>query len=115
MISVIIPAHNCADTLGQQLHALCNQEYHGEWEIIVVDNCSTDGTHKIVTNYQLQMPWLRLIRACEKRGSGYARNVGLEAARAIRFCFVTPTILLPPIGLKALLTRCRCMIWFPVE
>ena len=43
-LAVIIPARNEEDRLGAQLDALIAQEWPGQWEIVVVDNGSTDGT-----------------------------------------------------------------------
>jgi glycosyltransferase involved in cell wall biosynthesis len=87
LLSVIIPAYNAADTLGQQLEALKAQIYKGEWEIIVVDNCSTDQTAELVREYQRQLPHLRLVHAPEKRNRSYARNIGVQAARGEVFLF----------------------------
>ena len=43
-LTVVIPAHNAAATLGRQLDALVAQEWSGSWEVVVVDNRSTDAT-----------------------------------------------------------------------
>lgn len=87
-LSVIIPAYNAADTLAAQLDALKAQTYSGDWEIVVVDNGSTDGTAALVREYQRSMPHLRLVHAPEVRGRAYACNVGAQAARgdALAFC-----------------------------
>lgn len=66
MLSVIIPAHNAANTLGEQLEALKAQEYDGNWEIVVVNNGSTDNTVKVIQDYQHLMPHLRLVHALER-------------------------------------------------
>ena len=50
-LSVVIPAHNVAETLGAQLDALAAESWDGEWEIVVVDNCSTDGTAALVRDH----------------------------------------------------------------
>jgi glycosyltransferase involved in cell wall biosynthesis len=87
LLSVIIPAYNAASTLGQQLEALKAQTYQGDWEIIVVDNGSTDDTVELVRRYQAQLPHLHLVHAPEKQGASYARNVGARAARGGAFLF----------------------------
>src|SRR5689334_1052511 len=88
LISVIIPAYNAAITLGEQLAALKEQVYAGPWEVLVVNNRSTDGTVAVVTRYQVSMPHLRLVQAFDKQGRSYACNVGARAARgdALIFC-----------------------------
>ncbi len=81
-LSVVIPAHNVASTLGDQLDALAAESWDGEWEIVVVDNCSTDGTAALVRDHATRNPRLRLVPATERKGPSYARNVGFEAAAA---------------------------------
>ena len=87
MISVIIPAYNSANTIGQQLDAIAAQQYEGKWEVIVSDNGSSDGTGRVVKEFQKTMPHLHLVSAYEKQGPAYARNVGAKAARGTAFIF----------------------------
>jgi glycosyltransferase involved in cell wall biosynthesis len=88
VLSVVIPARDCADTIGEQLEALADQRYDGEWEVIVADNGSTDDLHEQVARYRGRLPGLRIVPAGERRGSGYARNVGALAATggSLAFC-----------------------------
>ncbi len=86
-ISVIIPVYNGYDTLSEQLDALNNQTYSDIWELIVVDNGSTDKTVELVEAYQKKMPHLRLVTAVDGKGAAYARNQGAKAARAYKLLF----------------------------
>lgn len=43
-LSVIIPCLNAADTIGKQLEALARQEWSEPWEVVILDNGSTDET-----------------------------------------------------------------------
>jgi glycosyltransferase involved in cell wall biosynthesis len=81
-LSVVIPARDAATTLTEQLDALLAQSWEGEWEIVVVDNRSTDGTVALVEGYAASDPRVRLVHASERDGPSYARNVGFEAAAA---------------------------------
>jgi glycosyltransferase involved in cell wall biosynthesis len=81
-LSVVIPARDVAGTLGEQLDALLAQDWEGEWEIVVVDNRSSDGTVALVEEYARRSPRVRLVRAPDRDGPSYARNVGFEAAAA---------------------------------
>src|SRR5262249_31536825 len=87
-ISVIVPAYNEARHIEEQLEALAAQKYKGQWEIIVVNNRSTDNTAQIVEKYTKKIANLRLIDANEKQGRSYARNVGAKYAKgdALLFC-----------------------------
>lgn len=87
IVSVIIPAYNAGQSLGNQLEALHNQNFEGEWEAIVIDNGSTDNTVSVVKNYQRIMPNLRLVQASERKNRSYARNQGVKAARGSLFLF----------------------------
>lgn len=74
-ISVVIPAYNAAATLGETLLALRSQAGAPEFEILVVDNASTDDTARVAARGG----------ACvlheARRGPAAARNCGLHAAR----------------------------------
>ncbi len=88
LLSVIIPVYNAAATLGQQLSALKAQVFDGHWEIVAVDNRSTDDSVTVIRQYQQHMPQLRLAQAVEKQTAAYARNVGARVAKgdALLFC-----------------------------
>lgn len=83
VVSVIIPAFNAERVLGLQLDSLADQDGAPAYEVLVVDNNSTDGTATLVGDRTPAFPVpLRLIRAAEHQGPGYARNVGVARARA---------------------------------
>ena len=86
--SVIIPAYNAEATLGEQLEALRTQDALVQFEILVCDNGSTDGTADVVTAMRSQFSALRLVDASARRGASAARNIGAEEARApvLLFC-----------------------------
>jgi len=79
-LSIIIPSHNVADTLAEQLDALLDQRWDGEWEIVVVNNRSTDGTAPLVEEYAAKHPRLRMVAATERAGLCYSRATGIENA-----------------------------------
>lgn len=83
--SIVVPAYNVASTLPETLEALLAQTYEA-FEIIVVDDGSTDDTHAIATRYESD-PRLRIVRQTN-RGLAGARNTGIDAATGdiIGFC-----------------------------
>jgi cellulose synthase/poly-beta-1,6-N-acetylglucosamine synthase-like glycosyltransferase len=74
-ISVVIPVYNCRDTLSGCLDSLSGQD-HPDYEIIVVDDGSTDGTNEICESY----PRVKVI-SVENGGPSRARNIGAAMAR----------------------------------
>jgi glycosyltransferase involved in cell wall biosynthesis len=78
-ISVVIPARNAERTLPQQLDALARQAVETEWEVVVADNGSTDGTRALAESFGAQME-IRVVDASGVRGAGATRNIGARAA-----------------------------------
>jgi hypothetical protein len=77
-ISVIIAAHNAAETIAETLTSLLEQTWP-HWEAIVVENASRDATAEVVEPFTLD-PRIRLIRL-PTAGVSAARNVGIASAR----------------------------------
>lgn len=78
-VSVIIPAYNAADTLGETLESLIKQTYRN-WEAIIVDNGSTDGTGVIAAHFAKKDTRIRVVSEPQK-GVSIARNTGIKTAR----------------------------------
>jgi glycosyltransferase involved in cell wall biosynthesis len=78
--SVVIPALNAAEVIGEQLDALSRQTYEGDWEVVLVDNGSTDGTAAAAMAQVGCLPRLRVIDASQRRSHTFARNTGAAAA-----------------------------------
>lgn len=80
LLSVVIPVYNAADYLGDQLSALSQQRYGGDWEVVLADNGSTDGSLRVASAWKGSVPSLRIVDASDRRGAGHARNVGSLAS-----------------------------------
>jgi glycosyltransferase involved in cell wall biosynthesis len=77
-VSVVVPVHNGAAHLGDCLHGLSNQTLARErYEVIVVDDGSTDGTHAVAEQFDR----VQVIRQRRNHTAG-ARNTGWRAASA---------------------------------
>jgi glycosyltransferase involved in cell wall biosynthesis len=74
MITVVIPAYNEKEYLERCLRSLKRQDYSGEYEIIVVDNGSSDGTAQIASNLGAKVVF------CPQRGVVRAREAGFRAS-----------------------------------
>ncbi len=87
LVSVVVPMRNEEAHVAKQLSALACQTYAGPWEVVVVDNGSTDGSRQVVDAWRDRVPGLRVVDAPEARGLNYARNRGAEAARGDLLAF----------------------------
>jgi GT2 family glycosyltransferase len=91
-LSVILPCFNGAATLAQQLEALSTQEWNESWELLVVNNGSTDDSMAIVESYRDRFPQCRIIEAyhppAPRLGVSNSYNLGIAAAQgeAVVFC-----------------------------
>ncbi|WP_370584131.1 glycosyltransferase family 2 protein [Ornithinimicrobium cryptoxanthini] len=97
-VSVVLIVRNGAATIRRQLDALSIQDSAAPFEVVVVDNGSTDATAKIVGEWQDEIKALpiatSLVSAHDKAGIPYARNRGIQKARGrvIAFCDADDTV-----------------------
>lgn len=84
MFSVIVPLYNKRRYIRRCVESVLNQS-RTDFELIVVDDGSTDGSHEVLAD--INDPRFRLIRQ-ENEGKGTARNVGMGIARGVWFAFL---------------------------
>ncbi|MDP2874367.1 MAG: glycosyltransferase [bacterium] len=94
MISVVIPAYNEEELIGKCLDSLVAQKTSEEFEVILVDNNSTDNTSKIAESYQGKLN-LRIILEKEK-GRGTARYAGFKQAQGLIILSLDADTTAPP-------------------
>ncbi len=80
-IAIVIPAHNAASTIGEQLGAIRSQDSTAVDEVIVVDSVSTDETRAVVERFAATWTKLRLVTA-PGSGANTARNCGIGHSTA---------------------------------
>ncbi len=76
MLSVIVPAYNAERTIKDCIESLLNQDYKDKYEVIVVDDGSTDDTAQIMTRYYPAVKFIKQSNA----GPAAARNRGASEA-----------------------------------
>ena len=84
--SVIVPVYNVEQYLEQCLESLLSQNY-GDYEVICVNDGSTDRSREILTEWEARMSQMRVIDR-ENGGLSAARNTGLKAATGDYVVFV---------------------------
>ena len=88
MVSVVIPTYNRKDMLKECLDSLFNQTYpKDKYEIIVVNDGSTDGTEEVLKEYAKKAPCAFKWLTQQNKGSYAARNLGIKNARGEIICF----------------------------
>ena len=100
-LSVVVPTRQSADVLARSLQALRATDLPAEcWELIVVDDASTDESAAIaatMADVVVRLPG-------EVRGTGYALNRGFDAARGEYVAFVSAGVCVLPSTLRELVT-----------
>lgn len=88
LVSVIIPAYNRVEFIGETLQSLKDQTYR-HWEAIVTDDGSTDGTWELVKNIAESEKRIKLFkRDREPKGAPTCRNIGIEQSKGEYLVFL---------------------------
>lgn len=82
-VSIVIPTYNCERYIAETLGSIVHQTVQ-DWEVIVIDDGSTDDTVKIATGFDPR------VRVIQQRNAGVcvARNRGFEESRGRFLCFL---------------------------
>jgi glycosyltransferase involved in cell wall biosynthesis len=99
-LSVVVPCRNAATHLPGLLDALARERPGVPWEVVVVDNSSTDET-RAIAEARGDLP-VRVVDAPDHLGPGYARNVGAAAAAGEHVLFLDSDDLIAPGYLPAM-------------
>lgn len=78
MFSIIIPTYNRASVINETIESVLNQDYP-EWEVLIIDDHSTDNTEEIIRPYSEKDARIKFIKNTEgKKGACSCRNLGIE-------------------------------------
>ena len=87
LISIIIPNYNCEKFICQTIESVIEQTY-GNWEMIIIDDSSTDNSVSIIEKYANTNKRIHLIKLDKNSGVSNARNVGLQYAKGDYIAFL---------------------------
>ncbi|GEM_PF-1139165 len=104
--SVILPVYNGERYLGQAVESVISQAYR-DWELIIVDDASTDSTPKIVAEFLARDSRIRSIRNPKNINCGPSSNEGIKIARGEWIARVDSDDRYRPGYLQAVFERCR--------
>ena len=122
-ISVIIPLYNVEKYVGECFDSLLAQTFQ-DFEVIVVDDCSTDNSVAIVESYKEKFGGrLKLIKTLKNSGNaGLPRNKGIALSRGEYISFIDPDDTVTPAALEELYSAAQkfeadvvhCEKWYQI-
>ena len=78
MVSIIMPCHNASDSISDSIESVLSQTYEN-WELIIVDDCSSDDSKLIINAYTEQDKRIKYFRTDMPSGSpSLPRNIGID-------------------------------------
>lgn len=87
LVSIIMPAYNCEDFIAETIESVEKQSYQ-DWELLIVDDCSTDKTRDIVEVYKKKDERICLYENNTNRGAAYSRNRAVRHAKGEFIAFL---------------------------
>ncbi|HCG7972801.1 TPA: glycosyltransferase family 2 protein [Vibrio parahaemolyticus] len=87
LVSVIMPTYNSAGTVVESIQSVLSQTYKN-WELIIVDDRSTDNTWQVIQTYADKYGNIRIYQNKENRGAGASRNFAIKKARGRFIAFL---------------------------
>ena len=79
-VSVVVLTYNNLEFTEACLHSLELHTHYPDWELVLVDNASTDGTREFLADYTARNPRAKLVQNEQNQGFAAGNNRGLEAA-----------------------------------
>ena len=87
LVSVIIPAYNCERFISETIESVIAQTYP-DWEMVIIDDKSTDRTEEIIESYARKDGRIRFYRNESNIGAAETRNKGMELAEGEFMAFL---------------------------
>ena len=85
LVSIVMPSYNTAKYIGDSIDSVINQT-HTNWELLIVDDCSTDNTEEVVASYNDER--IRFIKKDKNSGAAESRNIALREAKGKWIAFL---------------------------
>ena len=86
LVSIIMPSYNTVNFIGESINSVLNQSY-SNWELIIVDDCSSDNTEEVVKKY-LHDKRIKYLKNKKNLGAALSRNKALKIARGRWIAFL---------------------------
>ncbi len=86
LVSIIMPSYNTGVYIAETIESVLSQTYQN-WELLIVDDCSTDETDEIVKGF-LSDERIQYLKNEENSGAAFSRNIALRAAKGKWIAFL---------------------------
>ena len=108
LFSFILPCYNVGRYVAGCLDSIYAQDLpETDFEVICVNDCSTDNTREVILSYAAKHPNLTLIDHTENLTAGGARNTGIQASKGEYIWFVDPDDAIKPASLQELYAKAK--------
>jgi len=87
LVSIVTPSFNSINFLSNTIDSILSQTFK-DWELIIVDDCSTDNSCEVIESYIAQDSRITLIKLEQNAGAAVARNTGIEYAQGRFIAFL---------------------------
>ena len=87
LVSIITPVYNASRFIEETIKSVQAQTYK-EWEMILVDDCSTDNSYEIINKYSKEDERIKYIKLEENSGAAIARNTAIANAKGRYIAFL---------------------------
>lgn len=95
LVSIVMPTYNCGAFIAESIECCIAQSWQN-WELIIVDDCSTDDTAEVVASYSERDPRVRYHCLDVNSGAAVARTKAMELAQGRYIAFLDSDDLWPP-------------------
>lgn len=86
-VTIVTPSYNSASFFSETIQSVLNQSF-SDWEMIVVDDCSTDNTIEVIQHFVDQDSRIKMICLSKNSGPAVARNTAIECAQGRYIAFL---------------------------
>ena len=87
LISIVLPVYNQANLVRESIESVLAQTY-SNWEMIIVDDCSTDNSYQIATEYAKKDSRIIVLQNEKNSGAAISRNKAIETAKGDYLAFL---------------------------
>ena len=106
LVSVVMPSYNAENYIKEAIESVLSQSVT-DFELLVIDDCSTDGTTKVVNSFAQQDPRVKLLVNEKNLGAGRTRNRGLGLFKGEYILFLDSDDYWEPCLIEKMLARSK--------